>query len=56
LELGGKCPAVVDESADVDFAAAKCVFARFNNAGQTCICTDYVMVHESLKQAFLDRV
>lgn len=47
LELGGKCPVVVDESANIDFAAAKIVFARFNNSGQTCISTDYVMVHES---------
>jgi aldehyde dehydrogenase (NAD+) len=48
MELGGKCPAVVDSSADVDFAAAKIVFARFNNSGQTCISTDYVLVHESV--------
>jgi aldehyde dehydrogenase (NAD+) len=33
LELGGKCPTVVDESADIDFAAQKIVFARFNNSG-----------------------
>lgn len=33
LELGGKCPCVVDESADIDFAAAKVCFARFNNSG-----------------------
>lgn len=56
LELGGKCPAVVDTSADVDFAASKVAFARFNNSGQTCIATDYVLVHESVKTRFLDRV
>ena len=56
LELGGKCPAVVDETADVDFAAAKVVWARFNNSGQTCISTDYVLVHESIKKAFLERL
>jgi aldehyde dehydrogenase (NAD+) len=33
LELGGKCPAVVDSSADLDFAANKIAFARFNNSG-----------------------
>lgn len=33
LELGGKCPAVVDTSADIDFAAGKIAFARFNNSG-----------------------
>ena len=48
LELGGKCPVVVDTSADIDFAANKICFARFNNSGQTCIATDYVIVHESV--------
>lgn len=48
LELGGKCPAIVDTSANVDFAAAKICFARFCNSGQTCLATDYVIVHESL--------
>ena len=33
MELGGKCPAIVDESADLDFAASKVCFARFNNSG-----------------------
>jgi len=56
LELGGKCPAVIDESADVDFAAQKCTFARFNNSGQTCLSTDYILVHSKLKQQFLDGV
>lgn len=56
LELGGKCPVVVDETADLDFAASKVVFARFNNSGQTCLATDYVMVHEAVKQRFLDRM
>lgn len=54
LELGGKCPAVVDESADLDFAAGKIAFARFNNSGQTCISTDYVIIHESKVNQFKD--
>jgi acyl-CoA reductase-like NAD-dependent aldehyde dehydrogenase len=33
LELGGKCPAVVDTTANIDFAASKIAFARFNNSG-----------------------
>jgi len=45
LELGGKCPAVIDESADIDFAARKCCLARFQNSGQTCLATDYILVH-----------
>ena len=49
LELGGKCPAIIDDSADLDFAASKIAFARFNNSGQTCISTDYVLILESVK-------
>ena len=56
LELGGKCPAVIDASANIDFAASKVSFARFNNSGQTCISTDYVLVHESVQTLFLERL
>ena len=56
MELGGKCPAVIDTSANLDVAAAKVAFARFNNSGQTCISTDYVIVHESVQKQFLDRI
>lgn len=49
LELGGKCPLIVDKSADLDFAANKCCYGKFQNAGQTCIGVDYVLVHESLE-------
>jgi aldehyde dehydrogenase (NAD+) len=48
LELGGKCPCIIDESADVDFAARKVAFGRFYNSGQTCLATDYVLCHEKL--------
>lgn len=44
LELGGKSPAIVDASADLDKAAAKIVWGKFLNAGQTCIAPDYVLV------------
>ena len=37
LELGGKCPAVVDDSASIGFAAQKIAFGRLNNSGQTCL-------------------
>lgn len=47
LELGGKCPTVVDESANIDFAAQKIALGRFINAGQTCIAPDFVLVHHS---------
>lgn len=56
LELGGKCPCVIDDCADIDFAAGKVAFARFNNSGQTCISTDYILVHESKQKEFVDRL
>ena len=56
LELGGKSPTIVDASADVDDAAAKTAWGKFTNAGQTCIAPDHVYVHESIQDAFLDRL
>lgn len=56
LELGGKCPVIVDQEADVDFAAFKTVCCKFQNAGQTCIGVDYVLCHESKIKEFVDRV
>jgi len=46
LELGGKSPAIVDETADVGAAAERIVWGKFINAGQTCVAPDYVLVHE----------
>ena len=48
LELGGKSPVIVDESADIVAAAQKLVWAKFLNAGQTCIAPDYVLAHISI--------
>jgi aldehyde dehydrogenase (NAD+) len=48
LELGGKSPAIVDASADLDLAAKRIAWGKFINAGQTCVATDYVLVHESV--------
>lgn len=53
LELGGKSPAIVHESADVPTAASRMALGKFLNAGQTCIAPDYVLVHESVKEALL---
>ena len=49
LELGGKSPAIVDETANISLAAKKIIFGKCLNAGQTCIAPDYVLVHESQK-------
>jgi aldehyde dehydrogenase (NAD+) len=48
LELGGKSPAIVDETADLDAAAERIGWAKFINAGQTCVAPDYVLVHEAV--------
>lgn len=49
LELGGKSPCYVDESANLTVAARRIVLGRFLNAGQTCVAPDYVLVHESVE-------
>ncbi|MDX2305787.1 MAG: aldehyde dehydrogenase family protein [Microscillaceae bacterium] len=49
LELGGKSPAIVDESANLKDAAQKIIWGKYMNCGQTCIAPDYVMVQESVK-------
>jgi aldehyde dehydrogenase (NAD+) len=47
LELGGKSPAIVDETADVALAGERIAWGKFVNGGQTCVAPDYVLVHES---------
>lgn len=53
LELGGKSPAIVDETADIKETAAKLAWGKYLNNGQTCIAPDYLLVHESVKQPFM---
>ncbi len=53
LELGGKSPAIVDESADVKQAAGQLAWGKCINNGQTCIAPDYLLVHQSIKQPFI---
>jgi aldehyde dehydrogenase (NAD+) len=47
LELGGKSPAIIDETANATDAAKKLVWGKFTNCGQTCIAPDYILVHQS---------
>lgn len=54
LELGGKSPVVIDETADLRDVAARLVWAKFTNNGQTCIAPDYLLVHESVKDQLID--
>lgn len=49
LELGGKSPVIVDESADIKVAAQRIIWGKILNAGQTCVAPDYLVVHESVK-------
>lgn len=53
LELGGKNPAIVDRSADVDAAARRIIWAKFLNAGQTCAAPDYVLVDRGTEQSLI---
>jgi len=56
LELGGKSPCIVDESADLDTTAKRIVYGKFFNAGQTCVAPDYVLVHERVHDALVNRM
>lgn len=53
LELGGKSPCIVDESAPLALSARRIVWGKFLNAGQTCIAPDYVLVHHRVYGEFL---
>jgi aldehyde dehydrogenase (NAD+) len=53
LELGGKSPAIVDRTADVERAAQRIVWSRFFNAGQTCVAADHALVHRDVMDLFL---
>jgi aldehyde dehydrogenase (NAD+) len=53
LELGGKSPVIVDETANVKIAARRTAWGKYINAGQTCIAPDYALVHSSRYEAFI---
>ena len=56
LELGGKNPCIVDETANLKVASKRIVFGKFLNCGQTCIAPDFILVHESVKKDFTDKI
>ena len=56
LELGGKSPCILDQSADVALAARRVAFGKYLNCGQTCVAPDYVLAHKSVKDAFVEQV
>lgn len=53
LELGGKSPAIVDRKVDLARAARRIAWSKFFNAGQTCIASDYALVHAEVMEPFL---
>lgn len=56
LELGGKNPCVIDETANLKISADRIAFGKFLNAGQTCVAPDYILIDKSVKSEFLDEM
>jgi len=56
LELGGKSPCIVDESANINLAAKRIVFGKYLNCGQTCVAPDYILCEHSVKEKFVSEV
>ena len=53
LELGGKSPVIVDDTADIKIAARRIAFGKVLNAGQTCVEPDYMFIHRDVKETFI---
>ncbi|WP_191118164.1 NAD-dependent succinate-semialdehyde dehydrogenase [Vibrio campbellii] len=56
MELGGNAPFIVFDDADLEAAANGLIASKFRNAGQTCVCTNRLYVHQSVKEAFLAKL
>lgn len=56
LELGGKSPVIIDETANIKAAAMKIAWGKFLNEGQTCIAPDYILIHESKHDEFIEKM
>lgn len=56
LELGGKSPTIVDESANIKDAAEKIAWGKWLNAGQVCIAPDYLYVHENVRDRLIEEL
>ena len=54
LELGGKSPIIVDETANLPLAARRIAFGKVLNAGQTCVAPDYLMIEKSVEAPFFE--
>lgn len=56
LELGGKSPTIIDETADLDLAAERICWGKFVNGGQTCVAPDYLLVPETLQSDLVKKL
>jgi len=56
LELGGKSPCIIDETADISLSARRIAWGKFMNAGQTCVAPDYLLVSEAVKKPLMDEI
>jgi acyl-CoA reductase-like NAD-dependent aldehyde dehydrogenase len=56
LELGGKCPCIVDKNINIEYTAKRIVWGKFFNAGQTCVAPDYLLVDNVVKQELISEM
>lgn len=56
LELGGKNPCVIDDTANLKIAADRIAFGKFLNAGQTCVAPDYILIDKKVKDSFMAQI
>lgn len=55
LELGGKSPAIITQDCNLEMSVKRIIWAKYMNAGQTCIAPDYILVHQSIEKDFLEK-
>ena len=56
LELGGKSPCIVDQTANIKLAARRIVFGKYLNCGQTCVAPDYIYCHRSVRDRLIKEI
>lgn len=56
LELGGKCPVYIDETADIKLAARRILWGKTINSGQTCIAPDYILCSKGVQEEFIRHI
>ena len=56
LELGGKSPCIIDQTADINLSAKRLIWGKLINCGQTCIAPDYLCVHSSVKEKIIAKI